>query len=103
MNRRTFLVGALPSGIGLSAASQTKRYLYMSTPDASQENYKSGHGILVFDIDDGHKFVRRIDVPDFSEALCANMTETSCVTAISEQGGKEIQHGNNERYCSPGV
>src|SRR4051794_20061223 len=35
--------------------------------------------------------------------LCANMTETSCVTAISEQGGKEIQHGNNERYCSPGV
>src|SRR5437868_1036242 len=61
MDRRTFLVGALPSALGLSAASQTKRYLYMSTPDASQENYKSGQGILVFDIDDGHKFVRRID------------------------------------------
>ena len=32
--------------------------------------------------------------------LCANMTETSCVTAISEQGGKENQHGNDERFCS---
>ena len=29
--------------------------------------------------------------------LCANMTETSCVTAISE-GGKENQHGNDERF-----
>jgi putative pyrroloquinoline-quinone binding quinoprotein len=69
MNRRTFLLSALPSVLSLSAASQSKRYLYMSTPDASQENYKSGQGILVFDIDDGHKFVRRIDVPDFSEGL----------------------------------
>ena len=35
------------------------------------------------------------------ESLCANMTETSCVTAISEQGGKEkTQHGNDERLCS---
>jgi hypothetical protein len=26
-----------------------------------------------------------------------------CVTAISEQGGKETQHGNDERQCPPGV
>jgi hypothetical protein len=31
--------------------------------------------------------------------LCANMTETSLVTAISEQGGKENQYGNDERFC----
>ncbi len=37
------------------------------------------------------------------EALCDNMTETSCVTAISEQGGKETQHDNVERGCPPGV
>jgi adenine-specific DNA methylase len=35
-----------------------------------------------------------------AEPLCANMTETSCMTAISEQGGKENQHGNDERFCS---
>jgi hypothetical protein len=58
----------------LPAAAPLKRYLYMSTPDASQLG-GSGKGILVFDIDDGHKFVRRIDVP-FKEGLrgfCGNL------------------------------
>jgi hypothetical protein len=32
-------------------------------------------------------------------ALCVNMAETSCVTAISEQGGKEkTQNGNDEHF-----
>jgi hypothetical protein len=35
-----------------------------------------------------------------TDSLCANMTETSCMTAINEQGGKETQHGNDERFCS---
>ncbi|HEY0551263.1 MAG TPA: hypothetical protein VGF13_16785 [Verrucomicrobiae bacterium] len=55
------------------AAAPLKRYLYMSTPDASQLG-GSGKGILVFDIDDGHKLVRRIDIP-FKEGLrgfCGN-------------------------------
>lgn len=52
------------------APGQTQRYLYMSTPDAAQGIYKEGPpGILVFDIDDGHKFVRRIPVPEFKEGL----------------------------------
>ena len=54
----------------IGAPGQTQRYLYMSTPDAAQGIYKSGlPGILVFDIDDGHKFVRRIPVPEFKEGL----------------------------------
>jgi hypothetical protein len=49
--------------------SQTKRYLYASTPDASQEDGRSGNGILIFDIDNGHKLVRRIDIPIFKEGI----------------------------------
>ena len=49
--------------------SPTKRYLYMSTPDGAQQEGRSGNGILVFDIDDGHKFVRRIEIPIFEEGL----------------------------------
>src|SRR5215510_9752068 len=49
--------------------SPVKRYLYISTPDAAQANYRSGEGILVFDIDQGHKFVRRINIPAFKEGL----------------------------------
>lgn len=50
--------------------SETKRYLYMSTPDGAQkEGRAEGAGILIFDIDDGHKLVRRIDIPIFEEGL----------------------------------
>jgi len=60
-------------GLSLACAafgqSGTKRYLYMSTPDAAQEEGRSGDGILVFDIDNGHKFVRRISIPNFKEGL----------------------------------
>src|SRR5438874_11659676 len=52
-----------------SGQSQTKRYLYISTPDAAQKDYRSGQGILIFDIDQGNKFVRRIDIPAFQEGL----------------------------------
>ena len=52
----------------LSAADATlKKYLYMSTPDASQKG-GSGTGILVYDIYDNHKLVRRIPAP-FKEGL----------------------------------
>ncbi len=49
--------------------SETRRYLYMSSPDGAQTEGRSGAGILIFDIDDGHRFVRRIDVPIFEEGL----------------------------------
>lgn len=49
--------------------SEVDRYLYLSTPDGAQSEGRSGAGILVFDIDDGHKFVRRIDIPIFEEGL----------------------------------
>lgn len=49
--------------------SPTKRYLYLSTPDGAQEEGRSGTGIMIFDIDNGHKFVRRINIPIFSEGL----------------------------------
>src|SRR5260370_4758287 len=70
MNLLIFVIAIFLSITTLaSGQSHTKRYLYMSTPDASQKNYVSGQGILVFDIDQGHKFVRRIDIPDFKEGL----------------------------------
>jgi hypothetical protein len=64
-----FVAILLTMVIFTSGQSQTKRYLYISTPDAAQKDYRSGQGILVFDIDQGHKFVRRIDIPAFKEGL----------------------------------
>jgi hypothetical protein len=55
--------------LGTNAFAQpaTKRYIYMSMPDAAQKEGRSGSGILVFDIDDGHKLVKRIELPRFEE------------------------------------
>jgi len=72
--RRTFFL-LLACFLSLvSARAELKRYLYLSTPDGAQPG-GSGRGILVFDIDDGHRFVKRIDVP-FKEGLrgfCGNV------------------------------
>jgi outer membrane protein assembly factor BamB len=51
------------------AEGQTGRFIYMSTPDGAQSQGRSGTGILIFDIDNGHKFVRRIDLPIFKEGI----------------------------------
>ena len=71
MRRLTTLL-ALLAGVAALAVAQPKdgRYLYLSMPDGAQEEGRSGApGILIFDIDDGHKFVRRIEVPIFEEGL----------------------------------
>src|SRR5258706_3286814 len=70
MNLTTSFIAILLSTASLAfSQAPTKRYLYISTPDAAQNNYRSGQGILVFDIDRGHKFVRRIEIPAFKEGL----------------------------------
>ena len=50
------------------AHTAEQHLLYMATPDGAQSG-GSGTGVLIFDIDDGHKFVRRIDLPVFKEGI----------------------------------
>jgi DNA-binding beta-propeller fold protein YncE len=42
------------------AGQQVRRYLYAAVPGSESEVEYRGVGILVFDIDNGHKFVKRI-------------------------------------------
>jgi len=53
----------------IPSESSIKRYLYVSTPDGAQKTGRSGTGIMIFDIDNGHKFVRRIEIPVFKEGI----------------------------------
>jgi hypothetical protein len=46
--------------LAANADDTVHRYLYMASPDGAQMETNSGKGILVFDIDNGFKFVRRI-------------------------------------------
>jgi hypothetical protein len=69
--------------------SATKRYIYMSMPDAAQQEGRSGSGILVFDIDQGHKLVKRINVPALepgTRGFTANKASHSAYFSMS--GGR---------------
>jgi DNA-binding beta-propeller fold protein YncE len=48
-----------------SAATQNKRYLYVATPGIRDYLGYGGHGILVFDINNNHRFVKRINTQGF--------------------------------------
>lgn len=45
----------------------TKRYLYVAVPGVRNYLGFGGHGLLVFDIDNNHQFVKRIPLQGFSE------------------------------------
>src|SRR5438445_6099488 len=62
MDRRQFIVSSLiaPVAANLRAEQPAKRLLYVVCPGIRDYLEFGGAGILVFDIDNGHKFVKRI-------------------------------------------
>jgi DNA-binding beta-propeller fold protein YncE len=54
------------SGTGARAASGSRRLLYVAAPGIRDYLDYGGHGLLVFDVDDGHEFVRRIPLRGLS-------------------------------------
>src|SRR5262245_40632043 len=45
---------------GAARGAESRRFLYVATPGIRDYLEYGGHGILVFDIDKGHRFVKRI-------------------------------------------
>ncbi len=79
----TWAVGILVTALLASqgtAAEQPRRMLYVAEPGIRNYLEYGGHGVLVFDIDQGHKFLRRIPtaglnekgVPDNVKGICAS-------------------------------
>jgi hypothetical protein len=55
------------------AAESPHRHLYVVCPGIRNYLEFGGAGILVFDVDDGHKFIRRISTPASREAMPDNI------------------------------
>jgi hypothetical protein len=69
-----FVVALFALVAGAADSAGEKHLLYVATPDGAQPG-GSGAGVLIFDIADGHRLVRRIDIPVFKEGIrgfCAN-------------------------------
>ncbi len=52
-----------------ASSGNEKHYLYLSTPDGAQSEGRSGNGLLIFNINNGHQVVRRLEIPSFKEGL----------------------------------
>lgn len=55
-----FLIATFVWGLLFQRADAARRFLYVATPGIRNYLEYGGHGLLIFDIDDGHKFVKRI-------------------------------------------
>lgn len=64
----------------LAAEERLQRYLYVAEPGIRNYTEYGGHGVIVFDVDDGYSFVRRIPfsglkddgTPDNVKGICGN-------------------------------
>lgn len=62
-------MACLTGSVSETSGADTGRYLYVATPDGAQAEGNSGAGLLVFAMDEGHRFVRRIPVASFGEGV----------------------------------
>jgi DNA-binding beta-propeller fold protein YncE len=83
--------------------AEPKRLLYVATPGVRNYLEYGGHGLLVFDIDDGHRFLKRIPTaglapdgkPSNVKGICANaqtqriyistLDKLQCIDMVTEK------------------
>ena len=73
---------ALSSALRAADSAPLKRYLYLGFPDGAQAPV-SPHapGIAVYDIDDGHKLVRFISIPQFGQVQSLNVSIAASIAS----------------------
>jgi DNA-binding beta-propeller fold protein YncE len=85
MTRRfSFVLALLLLATAAHAQEKQKRTLYVVTPGVRNYLQYGGAGILVFDIDNGHKFVKRIKTPASEEAKPINIKGV-CASAVTKR------------------
>jgi DNA-binding beta-propeller fold protein YncE len=84
---RAVAIGSILSVLGgrpLSAAEE-RRLLYVATPGIRDYLEYGGHGLLVFDIDHGHKFLKRIKTAGLDEKGKPLNVKGVCASAITKR------------------
>lgn len=80
---------------GAEPSTQLRKYLYVVCPGIRDDLAVGGAGILVFDIDDGHQFIKRIATPASQEPKPDNIKGV-CAHAA---GGKLYFTTRSKLYC----
>src|SRR5258708_9238558 len=69
--------------LGLAASALAEKRLYVAAPGIRDYLEYGGHGLLVFDIDHGHKFVRRIPTGGLGAKGQSPHVKGVCASALS--------------------
>jgi hypothetical protein len=69
----------------LASAVNQQRLLYVAVPGVRDYLEYGGHGLLVFDIDNGHKFVKRIPTAGFNENGKPRNVKGVCASADTKR------------------
>ncbi len=78
------LLGFGPAtGLTVEPKPQDGRFLYVAVPGIRDYLEYGGHGVLVFDIDHGHRFVRRIPARGVNEAGKPLNVKGICASAVT--------------------
>jgi hypothetical protein len=75
--------GAVPAATGADAPE--RRLLYVAEPGIRDYLEYGGHGILVYDIDQGHKFIKRIPTAGVDEKGKPNNVKGVCASAATKR------------------
>ena len=118
MHRREFLETAAMAAGGLLASTvpigagtgASGRFLYVATPGIRNYVEYGGIGILVFDMDHDHRFVRRIptfavpagEAPENVKGIAASATDASCLRDDTQAAGV-LRPGDRQDGVEPRV
>ena len=69
-----------------SDAEDVRRLLYVASPGVRNYEHWGGHGVLVFDMDHGHEFVRRIPLDGYGLDADGNVLNVKGICAHAETG-----------------
>lgn len=83
--KNLFLLACALIAFSLHAAEGEKHLLYVAAPGIRNYLEYGGHGVLVFDIGDGHKFVRRIPFGGFDEKGTPRNVKGVCAHAGTQR------------------
>ena len=73
------------TAFSLHAAEGERRFLYVATPGIRNDLAWGGHGLLVFDIDHGHRFVKRIPFGGLDEKGVPRNVKGVCAHAATHR------------------
>lgn len=83
--KKFFILACALAALSLCAAENEKHLLYVAAPGIRNYLEYGGHGVLVFDIENGHRFLKRIPFGGLDEKGVPRNVKGVCASAATKR------------------